>query len=100
MEKLYKTIVKDIKTKTGQALYLSATAYIGQDITEVYARPSYTKVQAFKALKRSYESDPNAWNFHICNASSYTFGVAWDTIIDTGAHVVIYYTKQTKYILM
>ena len=79
-------------TKCGQDILSRASRWEGNNLNQVYDRPSKTKKEIFNACWEMYANDINASSFGICSHNGFMFTVSWVTEND-----VVYLTRDTEY---
>lgn len=69
-------------TKRGQQLVAGAKWNYGDNIYEVYGKPSTAKVNAWRACKREFDGDLDSSNFRITSFNCQHFTVAWECTLE------------------
>lgn len=82
-------------TQKGMNILDRGSAYAGNTLFEVYKRPSYDKIKAYKGARDMYTSDPASKCFSICSFNPKHFTCSWLT---DGA--MIFLTYKTEYIVL
>lgn len=92
-------IIVNGATKRGQQILRMAESNIGRTLRDVYTTFSREKEDAYYAcLREKVEDEGN--NFHICNANSYQFTVAWEyTNQETGEVMTKVKTARNTYVV-
>lgn len=92
--------MKELKlsTKRGKEVYAIGCHCPWASLSNLYDKWSYSKQKAYDKYCEEYLQDPNATDFGIGNANSYSFTCSWLTTKDN-EDVMIVKTKSNDYLV-
>lgn len=90
-----KVVVVAEDTKKGEALIALAGQWEGNDLRQIYDRPSDAKKAAFDEAWNMYTQSRHGTAFGICSHNTFGFTVSW--VHDDGITVL---TKDTEYLVI